>query len=359
VKRVIFVFFSIGLLANAGCRSRQLAYDQDKFRHAVLDLHTNQIMDNLVRIRRGLPILQVDYIHMTGTITQNANGSLGGSQTVVETGAAVITSITNLFNWSAGASQMNQLTVTAEPVSTPDVYNAYLEFLGDPNHLVEWCNPPSAGQAILVQCYEIPMCGPWWDRHRTQKTYYWVPCEYKNEFLKLALYTAAMRGQTLAVSPEFAVTIKGILGCEMIGGDPDKWTVRLALDTSIPSDHGWMSAVIGGISFTSDSQRIKVLPDEQQPNDPTANAGSAAPQAGLGPHKLMSYITVSISLADLGNSVPGNAAKPLTIAQVTQNLSGQKVGIRLERSLPGTPTTDRLLEGIRSQLELSRLQGVH
>ena len=52
----------VGLLAAiAGCRTEQLRYDQDQMRQAVLDLYTNQIMDNLIRAYCGMPMVQIDY----------------------------------------------------------------------------------------------------------------------------------------------------------------------------------------------------------------------------------------------------------------------------------------------------------
>src|ERR1700724_3054963 len=50
-------FVAVLLIADSGCRSQQLARDEDHIRCAVLELQTNQIMDNLIRIRRGLPII--------------------------------------------------------------------------------------------------------------------------------------------------------------------------------------------------------------------------------------------------------------------------------------------------------------
>jgi len=48
-----------GILLLTGCRARQLCQDQDRIRCCVLDLYTNQIMDNLVRLHQCLPIVQM------------------------------------------------------------------------------------------------------------------------------------------------------------------------------------------------------------------------------------------------------------------------------------------------------------
>ena len=67
-----------------GCRSQQLACDQDQFRSRILELYTNQIMDNLVRVDQGLPIVQMDYTNITGTVTQNATAGFSNTQTTAD-----------------------------------------------------------------------------------------------------------------------------------------------------------------------------------------------------------------------------------------------------------------------------------
>ena len=75
MRRMTLLLPLLLVMGGAGCRSTQLAQDQDQFRARLLDLYTNQIMDNLVRADQGLPIIQVDYTKITGTITQNGMGS--------------------------------------------------------------------------------------------------------------------------------------------------------------------------------------------------------------------------------------------------------------------------------------------
>src|SRR5437016_3956990 len=69
-------------LAQSGCGAHQLCHDQDKLRCCLLDLYTNQIMDNLVRAHNGLPIIQLDYSQITAAVTLEASGSYGGNQQV-------------------------------------------------------------------------------------------------------------------------------------------------------------------------------------------------------------------------------------------------------------------------------------
>src|SRR5207253_1723307 len=113
--------------------------------------------------------------------------------------------------YGASGMQVNQLTINAEPVTAaPEVYNAYLKFLEQPDHLLETDGPPAADDALVVRCSERgccdAACAP---RKHRQKVYYWVPCMYRGEFLELALRTVALRGQPTPVSPYFDVTVRG------------------------------------------------------------------------------------------------------------------------------------------------------
>ena len=140
--------FASALALVSGCRAQQLQSDQDRFRCALLEMETNQIMDNLVCAYNGLPIVHMDYSSITGTITQTPSGQISGS---VQTTAPV----TNMIAYMLGFSQMNQLTVTANPVvDKPDFYAAYLDFLGKPGRLLVSPTPPPPDAAHIVRCFQ-------------------------------------------------------------------------------------------------------------------------------------------------------------------------------------------------------------
>jgi hypothetical protein len=102
--RLLFVL--VFVLLTGGCRPQQLQTDQDRFRCALLQMETNQFMDNLVRAYNGLPIVHMDYSAITGTVTQNPSGQISGSSQLA--GGP----FTSMFAYMVGASQTNQLTVT-------------------------------------------------------------------------------------------------------------------------------------------------------------------------------------------------------------------------------------------------------
>ena len=326
------------LAAGPGCRARQLQHDQDHIRSAVLDLQTNQIMDNLIRIRRGLPIIQLDYSHMTGTVTDTVNGAVNGSDTDqgVHVLLAVTRTFTNLVGYSAGANQVKQLTITAEPVlNAPEVYNAYLEFLKDSAHLVATDEPPPADAALIVRCRYRDCCDAdcALSKHR-RKVYYWVPCEYRAEFFKLALYVVALRGQPIATSPNFDVTIKSVKDVKDLMKPEGAYEVTIVLDKKIPNDRGFVIATVKGRTV-----------DGPQNLQLEKNPGPDAPPKD-------DTFRLSFNVGTLAKAL---AVDKLSIDDVVKDLNGQKVGIRLHNFFPSGSPTERMLEDIRYQLELNRL----
>jgi hypothetical protein len=154
MNRQFVAFVAVAACSFAsGCRSAQLEKDQDCMRGALLDLYTNQIMDNLIRSYNGYPIVQLDYSDITGTVTQNGNASYAGNQNLQternEFGVTTLRQFTNIFQYSIGGSQENQLTITANPVlNNNEVYNAYLEFLEKPERLIVSDKPPPQAPPI-------------------------------------------------------------------------------------------------------------------------------------------------------------------------------------------------------------------
>lgn len=339
------------ILAAGGCRAPQLARDQDHIRTAVLDLHTAQIMDNLVRLRKGLPVVHLDYTNMTGTITQNATGMVGGKQTglanqIVNAPAAALAvarTVTDEVTGSGSAGQMNQLTITAQPVTNaPEVYNAYITFLKCEDHLRESPEPPPCGAALAVRCYHEGDCDGccdhgWFHKRPCRKTYYWVPVEYRDAFRRLSVFTVAVRGQPVVVSPNFDVTVLGLMGRpEPVPGTKDTYQLRLKIDPAVPNDKGHLVATVKGRLF-DEKGLLKIIPNPDvilaQPIDPVTA------------ERKTDVILLSVNTTTLGVSVD----------ELVKDLAGKKVGVRLENFAPTGSPTDRVLNDIRNQVELLRL----
>ncbi len=223
-RRFILIVFMPLLFGAAGCRSAQLQYDQDQFRHRLMQMYTDQIMDNLIRCHEGMPFVQLDYSKITGTITQQENGNVGGNQGATNIRGDLFTAFKgathqflNAFTWGAGASQINQLTVTADPViDDPTIYQAYLNFLGKKDRLLVTCDCPPPGAALI---------------ERTKgNVHYWVPVQYRDDFRELSLTTIAMRGEAVEAPEFFEVTISGVAektAPEPIGGEYYSYDLEL------------------------------------------------------------------------------------------------------------------------------------
>ncbi len=354
MRQIFTLAFAIFTLLGTGCRSQQLARDQDHIRTSVLELHTNQIMDNLVRVRKGLPIVQLDYTNMTGTITQTGSGTAGGGQTGLSnqfrslpaSATAISSVVTNVVNGSGTATQVNQLTITAQPVlNSPEVYNAYLNYLKVDDHLRQTSEPPPCGAAIAVRWYESDCCdggcptcsdhGHWWIKHERPKVYYWIPSEYRDEFRRLALYTVAVRGQPTAVSTNFEVTVLGLVGEKKI--DDEIFELSFKIDQKVPNDKGYMIATVNGRLYEGKDD-LKILIN-------TMGLRRAQPANPLADDQQTDVIILSVNVKSLGVGKD----------ELVRALAGKKVGLRLENFAPSGSPTDRLLNDIRTQNELFRL----
>ena len=108
--------------------------DHDLIRTTLLDLYTNQIMDNLVRAKNGMPIIQLDYTQATAMVT--ITNSIGGSDTQALTGSKLLTipaatlattrTLATTLMGNLGNTNANQITIAATPLITSnEVYDAY------------------------------------------------------------------------------------------------------------------------------------------------------------------------------------------------------------------------------------------
>jgi hypothetical protein len=224
-------------MVSTGCAVSELRSDQDRIRATLLDLYTNQIMDNLIRAGNGMPIIQIDYTNATATITVSETASLNDSFSTTHTNAlTLITSPTLVIGKTAlealtgnlGATHSNQVALTATPVTNcNEVYDAYLEFLALPGSLRCTSTPPAEGTAHICK-----KCG---------EQYYWIPAEYKTQFLGLALATTAQRKKGLGLPPiEYyeAKLVDIINPTPQLKDGQASMTVRF--DRKVPNDSGWL-----------------------------------------------------------------------------------------------------------------------
>lgn len=249
--------------------------DHDLIRTTLLDLYTNQIMDNLVRAKNGLPIIHLDYTQATAMVT-NTN-SISGSDSQAVTGNSLLTipaatlaatrTIMTTLTGNLGNMNANQVTIAAAPVTTVnEVYDAYLEFLDDeknPGSLMVTSDPPKPGMAHICR--------------KCNGKYYWVPVQYQDLFFKLSLLTTAQRGKSLLAPDEFfTVNVNELVNDadnNLAPGKSRKLTLRL--DKKLPSDAGYVvldsdaaheqfpARLIGG-STSSDTDLITITVDNDK-----------------------------------------------------------------------------------------------
>ncbi len=223
----------LGVAAFSGCAVHEVHKDHDLIRTTLLDLYTNQLMDNIIRTANDMPIIQVDYTQATAmvTIMNNIGGSDTQATTVnnlltlpASTLARTRTAMTTLMG-NLGSSNTNQVTIQAAPLITnDDVYNAYLQFLAQPDTLrITDCAPPP-GAAHMCK--------------KQENKYYWIPKESRGLFMKLALQTTAQRGKPVVVPDEF-FTVNLV---KLVRNEPSAITgarvLTFELDGNIPSGMG-------------------------------------------------------------------------------------------------------------------------
>jgi hypothetical protein len=220
-------------LGLVGCAVPELRNDQDRIRCTLLSLYTNQTLDNLVRAHNGLPIIQLDYTNANASVTVSENASLSNTLITTRTNALTValakaegitrTTLDTVMG-GLGAAQTNLIAVTANPVLTShELYDAYLAFLGLPGSLCQGPDPPPEGVAHVCRKYG--------------KVYYWVPVEYREQFFNLATITTVQRGRVLLPpDPFYTVTLLSIEGEPR--PTPYGFRAIVRLDKEVPNDTG-------------------------------------------------------------------------------------------------------------------------
>jgi hypothetical protein len=280
MSRSRIIFIVVCCVAAPGCAVNGVYEDQNRIRSTLLDLYTNQIVDNLIRAFNGLPIVQVDYTNATaqltikdtaGTSDMLATSNPGVLKVIAGSTATVVKTTINTAIGNLGVDRANQVSLTATPVTAgDDVYNAYREFLSIPGSLQVTCEPPACGAAHVCK-----RCGP---------KYYWVPIAYQRAFLLLALSTTAQRGQP-AVAPDtfFSANIIDVLSAINLDNKNGVKTLIVKLDKKIPADTGLIEITVGDVSATAPTTKTPAVgspPSSGKGPSGAADAGASAGGSG-------------------------------------------------------------------------------
>jgi hypothetical protein len=339
MRRPASLILMLALSTGLGCRSAQLAQDQDQFRARLLDLYTNQIMDNLIRADQGMPIVQLDYSAITGTITQNGVASFTSAQTTTNTKMLVIPTVVrtlthsfmNAATFNPSAYQTNVLTVTANPlIDHNEVYDAYLDFIGKtPPQLVHTPYPPPEGTAHLCR-----RCGD---------LYYWIPAEYKTEFLRLALVTTVQRGQPLTIPDKFDNTVVATtVDAGRESHIPPIYTYDVDFNKPMPNGGGTLEITI------KDKPYKFPLQIYHGPKPPALNPKPE--EVPVSPGRDARRFLLVWDPAEI--KIPGVSRDDLASL-----ISGQSGKVALDFFRPTVANTAQLLKNIDNNLQLQRIQG--
>src|SRR5438876_5291007 len=96
--RTLLLLLAISF-GSTGCLARQVASDGCHFRQALLDMYTDQVMENLIHASENQPFVQLAYRNLIVTDTQILKGNLGGevdpssSRTSLRLTSALLTSM--------------------------------------------------------------------------------------------------------------------------------------------------------------------------------------------------------------------------------------------------------------------------
>jgi hypothetical protein len=227
----------VGAMLLPGCAVHEVHKDHDLIRTTLLDLYTNQIIDNIIRTANDMPIIQVDYSQATAMVT--ITNSIGGSDSQVTTASNLLTlpaatlqatrTIMTTLTGNLGNMNANQVTIQASPLITnDDVYNAYLQFLAHPGNLMITDCPPPPGAAHICK--------------KQDKNYYWVPREARGMFMNLALQTTAQRGKPVVLPDKFfAIKLTRVLQDDSSAVGKGAHVLTVEIEKTLPLGTGHLT----------------------------------------------------------------------------------------------------------------------
>jgi hypothetical protein len=228
----------------SGCLARQVACDGKGFRQSLLDMYTDQVMDNLIRARCGQAFVQLAYrdllVQDYDTLTATA-GNENLSQGVRATGpvgqlVSLARTFSNKFTVGGSGRLDKTLSFHADPITDKnEIYEYYLAFAMDNTLLVETDTKPDFPVHIIRQC---------------GKKYYWVPCDAAGVFQQLCLKTTFMRGPEKATAPDyFEATISDVVVEKREDGVIYGYVI---FDRAVKTDKGYMLVTL------SDKRQVRI-----------------------------------------------------------------------------------------------------
>lgn len=233
----LLAVMSCCVMFSAGCLSRQVARDGVGLRNAMIDLYTDQAIDNLIRARNRQLFVQMKYSQLSvddSSALSGAASSAAGSFTTSFQQATRAVTAAGVFPLSASASKTRKVSFQADPVTDQNyVYEEYMAFADNPMLLIACNKKPTCSFVVSRQC------GSLW---------YYIPPEAGSAFLQLVIDVSV--GLDSQPAEAWTATIKTATPVYDQNGVPDP-THRhfvLTLDTPVPNDEGQILASLASPS---------------------------------------------------------------------------------------------------------------
>jgi len=186
------------LCLSSGCLAHQVAKDGITFRQAIIDMYTDQAMDNLSGPTATSPFVQLALLRPECHRLHGRHGR-GHRFAQRRDGARTCSwqaprrTISGMISFTGNAHAQCSMSFRADPVTDQnDIYEAYLKFAHDPGLLVESDSPPPGPVHIQAALRQEVLLGP---------------LRGCPAFLDLVLKTSLMRGPETPPPAAYVVKI--------------------------------------------------------------------------------------------------------------------------------------------------------
>ncbi len=217
----------------SGCYHTQVRNDGNQVRKALLEMYTDQAMDNLIRARNNLPFIQLNYHDLlvqatdqyTGTFTNTQTFAADRSLTFIKLAASAMRTVGTNFSFGGTAQRQDLLSFKADPITDQDdIYDKYLAFARDPARFQVSDHAPRFPVHLM---------------RKFQGCYYYIPCEYAQDFLELILQTTIQRGFNAAPCAYQVTILSAMLDPTVpLTGVGDDINAIIFFNTQVPNGSG-------------------------------------------------------------------------------------------------------------------------
>ena len=223
-------------------------------------MYTNQTMDNLIRARRDLPFVQLNYHDVLVQATDQYSGTLSNNQTFSASRSltfgsslvgTLLRAVGSAFTFGGSALRQDLLSFKADPITDQDdIYDQYISFAKDPNLLMVSASSPPKEEVHEDLVRKCNGC------------YYYIPCSASQKFMELVRSTTFQRGFNSA-RDAFPVTIKGTIDISKFAPvDPNGVHVQIYFDTNVPNGDGQLLIRLPQSGRTVNLRVLRVVEDQ-------------------------------------------------------------------------------------------------